>query len=168
MAAIDTLTGVPIVIDYDHSKVHKGKMYNVSQYYTAAAGATINMMIVAGADELHAKLAVQSTGQCLVKFYGGITSSANGTTCTVINMNRNSTNTTTAIAFYNATWSTNTENLLDTVLIAGGNIPAARIGGEARQNTEWELKANTKYLVSLVNQAGATITATINAQFYED
>jgi hypothetical protein len=163
LAAADNVS-----IDYNHYKVHDGQMYSANYSFGITTASNLDIMIVTATDEPHIVLEVEGTGQALIKFYEGITSSANGTTIPVYNFDRNSSNTTTVAFFQGSTWSTNSEVTLKTIIMPGGSTPQTRIGGQSRTGIEWELKASTKYLVRLANQAGTTNTVSFNAEYYQE
>ncbi len=162
----DTLAGgAQVSIDFNHYKVHDSEMYLAGQYFTVTAASTKEFMIVTGSEKVHAAFDVATSAQTLIKMYEGITTSSNGTSVTVYNMDRSSANTCAAVFFHTPTWSTNSE-----VLILSELSPVAAVGtthlGTVKDG-EWILNSSTKYLVQLTNQSGSTITSTLNMSFYE-
>lgn len=163
----DPKTGADAVIDFIHTKVHAGKLFNVTYYNTIGSGNNQDIMIVSGATDAHIVVGVNCSGAGVVKLYEGITSTANGNTIPAYNMYRNSTNTCATAFFSGPTWSTNSEKLLSAIYLPGGASPTTRIGASTRAETEIVFAPSTKYLLRFENQAGATNTATFNIQFYE-
>lgn len=165
----DRYTGSEKIIDNAHYMIHDGSVWGVSQYYTAPAAAVINLAIntTNTSNNVQCSFSVESSGQALLKFYEGVTVSAAGTTITAYNFNRTNSGTTCSPKFfYNATWSTKTETLLTTELLPGGSVPPTRVGAVSSSD-EWILSPSKRYLIELTNQAGSTITATINIKFNE-
>lgn len=168
MSVKDNSHGCQVTIDFNHYKVHAGEMFSATYSATITAGANQDIMIVTGANDPHVNFNIAVTGQGLFSIYEGITSSANGTTLTVYNMNRNSANSCTLVMFSGPTWSTNSEKLIYRAIMPGGASPTTRVGGVTRPGTEWELLPSTKYLVRIANESGSTNTSSVNIEFYED
>jgi len=163
----DPKTNIDIIMDYNHYKIHDSQMYNISFSDTIAAAATKEFYMYTGTGEPHIKFDVTTDGQAKIEMYEGITVSANGTSVTVHNMHRDSTDSCAAVVFAAPTWSTNSEILLAVDLIPGSGKNASQIGSTARVDTEWIFKSDEKYLLRITNQAGSTITAYVNCEFYE-
>ena len=96
-------------IDYNHYKVHDEKMFSANYSFGITSASNLDIMFVTSSNTAHTTLEIEGTGQALVTFYEGITSSANGTTIPVYNFDRGSSNSTTMALFYGSTWSTNSE-----------------------------------------------------------
>lgn len=166
--AVDPQTGSDIVIQFEHYKVHDSEMYSTGYYFTVTAASTKEFLMVASASaDPHVVFGVAVSGQSLVKLYEGVTTSVLGSSVTVFNMHRDSSNSCGSTFFHTPTWSTNTETLLTTELLPGGDKNQTRVGSSARQTTEWILEESTKYLIQITNQAGSTIGASVGIQFYE-
>jgi hypothetical protein len=154
-----------VSMDYGLYKVHDGGMYHIVCTNSLAAAANLDMMFYHSTASLHIDLEVGCGGAVTARLLEGITSSANGTTLTAYNMNRNSTNSTGAYFWQAPTWSTASEKTLVNKYI--GATSGEKIGMGVRKDVSWDLIANTKYLLRITNSSGATITASINGEFYE-
>lgn len=165
--AKDKTTNNEIVIDAVHYKVHDEQYYNITYSNTIASGGTTEFYINTGSGKMHATFNIACSGGAKARLLEGVTTTANGTLVKTYNMHRSSTNSCTSISYHSSTWSTNAEVTIYSSLIAGGVNPGNLFGTEARPGTEWILKASTKYLIQIINQAGATITAVLNTEFYE-
>lgn len=157
--------GTQVQIDFNHYKTHDSEMYIAGQIFTVTAASTQEFMIVTGSDTMHIHFDIPTSAQTLVKIYEGITTSANGTSVSVYNMDRASSNTCTATFFHTPTWSTNSETLLLTELTAVSGVSTAKIGNY--KDGEWIFNSSTKYLIQLTNQSASTVTSTLNLNFYE-
>lgn len=158
-----------VTISFEHYKVHDSQMYTAGYYFTITAASTNNFMIKTGSGEPHTVLQVAVSGQALVKLYEGVTAGAGntGTAVDIFNLHRDSSNSGTVLCFRDTVWSTNTETLIAVDLLPGGNHPTSRIGTSSREATEWILEENEQYSLEITNQAGATIGASVNIEFYE-
>jgi len=159
------MAGDNVPIDYNTYRVHTGKMYHVVCSNSLAAAANLDMMFYNSTASIHGEFEIGCGGAVTVKFYEGITSSADGTTLTAYNMNRNSTNSSTSYFWQGSTWSSTSEKTLVNKYI--GATSGEAIGMSVKDRVEWNLIANTKYLIRITNSSGATITASINGEFYE-
>ena len=159
-----------VYINYEHNQVHSGQMYSANYYATIKAASLFNMQFVTGSLTSHAELHLAVSGQSKIRFIENITNTAApgaGQTITVFNMKRTVTNSCTAKFWHSTAWSTNTEAVLVTELLPGGDHPTSRIGSSSRSGAEWILKPLTNYLIEIANQAGATIGASLTINFYE-
>lgn len=165
--AVDKDTGANITMEFNHWKVHDNEMFECSFYDSIAAAGTQEMLIVTGASEPHINFMISVSGQALLKLYEGVTTSALGTTLTAYNFQRSSSNTPDAAFYDGPTWSSNSEIIIFTDLIPGGDKNVSQVGASMKKGTEWNLKANTKYIVNVLNQAASTIGSDIACEFYE-
>lgn len=161
-----------VTMDFAHYKVHDSQMYEANYYFTITAASSNNFFIKTGSGEPHVSVHVAVGGQTLVRFYENISISAGntGTAVPIRNLHRDSSNSGTVLCFRDTVWSSGAGSntvLLSTDLLPGGDHPTTRIGTSARDNTEWILKSNNQYAIQLTNQAGSTIGASVNIEFYE-
>ena len=162
----DIVTGQDITIDHSVHKVYDGQMFLSSQYLTiAAAGVAEVYLKTRSAYTTYCNVEVVTSGQALVKLIEGITTSVAGTSITTVCMFRSKTDSCGAHGFYAPTWSTNTEVTLVTDITGVGNKVSSDFS--VGENKLWAMDGDTKYLVQVTNQAGATITTSINFNFYE-
>ncbi len=165
--AVDKDTGCQVGIDFVHYKIHRGQVFLASTYNTIASGGTSEIYLLTGAKDTHIVAEVNASGSAKVTLYEGVTTSVNGTTLTAYNLYRNSANSCGAVLFVGPTWSTKSEIVIFQDYIAGGDSQQTRVGGMGRIESEFILKPSTKYILRLTNLAGATNTASVNAEFYE-
>jgi len=166
----DDITGALSTIDTVHYEVHEGETFQ-SSYKSPDDGAiadnaSLDMLLVTGANYAHLTFSVAAGGDCEVLFYESTVTSNDGTALAENNMQRYSTNTATVTATYTPTVS-NVGTLLHNSLQPGGRGPQAP-GGTSRAETEWVLKTGTKYLIRATNRAGTAQPVSIVAQWYEE
>lgn len=144
----DSTTGALEVIDYAHHEIHSGSSFVYTGYATLAASAVQNLLIITPDTTKWAHFTghVQTSGEATVAFYEGATVSANGTTTTPYNRNRNSA-TAPTLAIYTGPTVTGDGTLLYSGLIGSGRS----FGGQVREEAEWILKQNTIYLLRITS-----------------
>lgn len=162
------IDGASVVQELEHYKVHKGDMFSWTYSATIASGNTQNLAFRTGTKCQHTVFDIQCSGAATLNIYEGVTCNSYAGTITIYNMNRESSKTTTATAFNNIAFSTNSEKLIHVVYLPGGATPQTRAGAGGRQNTEWIFNENTNYMLQFVNLAGANNVETINLQFYTE
>ena len=149
-------------VDIPFYQVEDENMYAITHYATVTAASTYELDVVTGAVQTPAYLEVVANSQCLVTVYEGITfTGALANSVTIFNMNRTSANSCAATAFHSNGWSTNAEVTLKQDLIMGDKY-------WSETKLRWILQSSTNYVVRVTNQAGATIGATYNINFYEE
>lgn len=157
-----------ITLDWVHYQVHIGMMYTTEHTASVANTNSLDLLITIGDNEFHATFAIQGGGQMTAYLYESPNASG-GTPLTLYNMNRDSSNTSTVTVAHTPTVvSTGTTAIINGRLIPGGTSAPTRLGGAARENTEWILKPGLKYLLRLTNTSGGTITENAVLQGYEE
>lgn len=163
----DPISDISVGIDIAHHQLHEGESHQYTYGPAAIAnGATLDHRLVVGnlaatTRTPHVVLELDSTGECWLYLYETPTTTVNGTQQTAYNRNRNS-----------ATVPNMTIWLAPTVTVAGTLLSAwivgsgEKSGGNGRDSIEWDLKANTVYLVRVVAKNGNNIA--LRAQWYED
>jgi len=154
-------------IEIEHSKVHQGKFYFVTDYDTSVDTASPKYWHVKTPDSatrIHCVLAITTNLGAVIEMFENPTLTGNGTALTVNNADRNSANTSSCLFYYDPTASA------DGTLLqkdrTGTYQPVTRLGGHIRQATEFILKQNTSYLVKVTPDADDT-EVSFNAEFYE-
>lgn len=165
--AVDKDTGCQIGIDFVHYKIHRGEMYLASTYTTVTSASLSEIYFKTGPIDMHVVAEVNVSGAAKISFYEAVTTTADGSSITVYNLYRNSAKSCGAVFFGGPTWSTKSEKLIFVDYIPGGDTVQTRVGGTGRTNSEFILKPNTKHILQIQNLAGTTITASVNAEFYE-
>ena len=161
----DSVTSIPVVMDYNHYKIHEGEIYTTSYYWTALADAGSAMMhgsIPAGF-EPHGEFAVNIGGNCKFEIVEGGTLTG-GTALDAFNRNRNAAVLSVGtIAYHSGT-------------IAGGSViyTAYEPGGEknfatgngSREESEWIFKEGVLTTFRATNISGGAINLSMNCTFY--
>lgn len=166
----DPISDIPVVIDYPHHQLHEGETHQYT--YPPAALANGNnldfrLVVPAGLDPTietpHAVIEVEATAETWVYLYEAPTTTDNGTQQTSQNRNRNKTATVPGSSVWLAPTVSVVGTLLSAWIIGAGN----KTGGGTRESLEWDLKANTVYLIRVTAKAtGDNVCARVI--FYED
>ena len=150
------------VVDIPFYQVVDENLYAVTHYATVTAASTYELDIVTGSVKSPIGIEVVASGQCLVAVYEGVTfTGALANSVTVLNMNRGSSDSCAATFFQSNAWSTNSEITMYQDLIAGDKTYSDL------NKVRWVLQSSTNYVVRVTNQAGSTIGATYNLNFWE-
>ena len=160
-------------IDAVHRMIHEGFAYHASGKATAIAdGATLEMLfkVPAGTFPHFHKVRMQyGAGDVEMDAYEGTTVSADGTSITAYNLNRNSSNTPNMTAFHTPTITAD-----GTKIHAQWAPPTASgTGGsqegvvDVTQGEEWILKPDTNYLFRITNNSGEIISIGYEIMWYE-
>ena len=146
------------VIQWEHWKVHQGKMFTVGfRDAELADEGYLSILITTGANGFHFAASLLPGGASVVHLYEAPPDVSGGTDLTAYNMARYSTN--TLLTTFKHTPTVTNEGSDDLTgngrFVPGGDKNQTRVGGEARQGTEFVLKSNTEYLLRLQNVSGA-------------
>jgi hypothetical protein len=160
-------------IDIVHDHVHDGRMFSVS--YKPADGspiadnADITFGISVGARFPHMFWGSSVGGEAEIMAYMGSAFSG-GTSLSRFNMNHNQNLFIPTTSFVLAPSISGAGTLFSNYMLPGGagaGGSVTRVGGSARDQTEWILKVNTKYLIRLFNRSGGAIYMSLIVTFYE-
>ena len=177
VVAIDDTTGAILTVDTVHHEVHEGEMFHTEHTFASVNNsASVDVLFVTGADvETHATWEVMAGGQVTVYLYEAPTLTEVesvpqvGTAVTAYNMKRSSANAPDSDYYYTPTVSaTGSTVLINGRILPGGTSPTTRVGGGIRNNTEWILKKNTRYLLRVTNTSGGTIAINTVLEWYEE
>lgn len=170
VAYVDSFSGAVGSIDQEHLQIHRGVTYTISRQVTIddSGGATPTYEFLASVPAStypHFRhIIVQSDGgPFVVELYEGTTTSADGTSITPYNNNRNSSNTSSTACYYGPTITD------DGTLIEAFLAPSTKGSFGSDGANEWILKPSTKYMVRITNNtAGAgTSEFVVNINWYE-
>jgi hypothetical protein len=162
---IDVATHCLTTIDYAHHEVHAGSSYYYHDVVQIANGGTLEYIITTPNTTSWAHFGFEANftdGAGTIEIYEA--GDRNGTTLqTVFNRDRNSLNV-AAVTVHKA----QTGGTTDGTRIAWKRSGSGKvISGIAGTNEERILKQNTKYLVRITNNAGATNWTTVIFRWYE-
>ena len=167
---MDTATRAQVIIPVVHHKVHDSAMFT-SSYKSdddspIADDAAIRVYIITGAVLFpHYVFQVSAGGDAEVQFYENTTASPNGTPLAEVSLNRAQLGIATMQTLHTPTVTLPGDRLL-TAFLPGGTFPRAG-GGIARTDAEWILKRDTRYMIVLINRAGAAQPLGIVQTWYE-
>ncbi|NIM21907.1 MAG: hypothetical protein GTN64_05740 [Candidatus Latescibacteria bacterium] len=163
------------VIEGAHLHAHEGEAYEGGYVFSgvADAGQVRMVMIPNDTDEpAHLFLSAVAGGRGILHFFEAPTIIASGTFVGGENLNRQ------LASAQPADWLTyrdpsigNVGTELHVGLIPGGigaNPVGSRAAGTVRAGLEWVLNTGTAYLVTIQNQAGATIPVQVILEWYEE
>lgn len=137
-----------------HNEVHVGGTFNVSSVFTGTAAVDILIDATAATTSLHANFGIDSDQAATTTLFEDVVVSANGSSVPVVQLNRDSANTSNVTAFSGPT-ITSPGTTLRTVFTPTG-VGFANGGGTGstdgptRGGTEWILSAGKKYLFRMV------------------
>jgi len=154
----DAGTGAVEIVDYAHSEVHSGNHYIVRNTASLAKNGTKNILIITPNTSrlAHMLYGYEANDAAVVgQFFEAPTYSSAGTLDGARNRNRNFTDNNTTLV-YNDPVITTTGLLITQKSVGSGRTS----GGGFRENTEIVLKANTAYLLRIVE--GNVLATNIN------
>lgn len=148
---IDKTTRMLTTIEYEHYEIHDGDLYQTGSYTTIDDGNT-RMYLLTTDDTTnwaHMVWEIDGTAVTTIEFYEG-TARAGGTPMAIGNRNRNTADHhTTLITHTPGAGADGTLIYSEKFGLAAGN--QARQVGESRQDVEWILARNTKYLLKITS-----------------
>lgn len=162
---IETTTNSVKTISYAHGELHSGSHYVVRNAANLAKNTAKDILIVTPDTTrwAHMTIGVESNDSAVETYlYEAPTTTANGTLDGTRNRNRNYTDDNTTLVYENPT-VTATGTLLAKVILGSGKAT----GGGARDNEEFVLKQNTKYLLRIVEPNVAATNINWNLDWYE-
>jgi hypothetical protein len=160
------ISGAIIQINLEHSKIHKGNGWEVSiETGSISQGANFDVLFKVNEGRPHLRQygATVSDSPATIRLYEAPTVTADGTEQTTRNRNRSQSDL-NGVQVYTGPTVTGTGTRLETVSIpSGGNKIGGNIGSFYE---EWILNEGM-YLLRLTNGSNSSITAVINAFWYE-
>lgn len=149
-------SGFLVTIEAAHSRVHRGFEWTISDSSSiATAGESSTLMIVTGDTTVHAVFSVGANLGGIAILTEGCSYSAIGTMLYASNFNRAHQGDTYGARIYDNPTLSSYGTLMQQVNVGGGS-PAARVGGQSRESTEWVLDPNTLYLLRFIADSNAT------------
>ena len=156
--------GAQITIDTYHHELHEGEAFGVEHVYSGVVdAANADMRLTTGDMQPHILFEVATSGKAEVKFYQDAVLGT-GTAQTVNNRDLAKANLTGVTCGVSPT-VTSVGNLIFDEVLPGGTKNAS-VGGSTSTRDEWMLKANTVYLIRVVNKAGSANDISIGASGY--
>lgn len=158
-----------IAIAVEHARIHEGRLFTGGKMWDStakvASGSTVDLLITTSASKRpHFVVVVESGGDAEIYVYEN-TVATGGTTCTMVNRNRNSATTCEAVVVHTPT-VTSVGTLIDSSLLAGGGGKKST-GGDGGFGGEFVTAYSTAYLVRVKNTSGASQPMNIVAWLYE-
>jgi len=150
---IDEYTRASVNIDYPHHQIHDGNSYFAEVINTEMSTDDTLMLMLVTADSndwVHLIWGGNVTAEALVQFYEGVTYSSAGSAVTIVNRHRNSAATSATVAKKDPT-ITDYGTLLTTLFCGTTGLHLTE-SSNSRNENEWILKPNTKYLLKITAQ----------------
>lgn len=163
---IDPYTRGQVQLAYCHHEIHEGNLFYIERVDATMVDTNkIEIVIVTPNTTKwpHAFIGVSVTGASTLQIYEGVVTSADGTAMTEANRNRNSSAEATVVVTHSPTID-DVGTLLQTKY-CGATGKFSADGEDQRNENEWILKQNTKYLLRLT--ANAEIKGKLFCNWYE-
>lgn len=155
-----------ITVDYAHHEIHEGNHYVAFHNSTLGNNAKyqllINTPIASTGKSIHLVIGTRGSAESNIVFREGTTVSNVGSAHSLVNRNRNSSNTAGTIITLAPTITG-----LGNVLMESHFGSGPQVGGEDRGMNEWNLLPGTFYLVNAISE-GASNDLSIVLDWYED
>lgn len=158
-----------VTITHLHYKIHEGRLFRATGYKgDVVNNEIINLAVVSSNHNLHVYLEINVSGNSTFSRWRNPVWTNSGRKVDVAQKNSTSTNTSSAMFFFNPVITNYGQNPYDPIFINGGT-GAGRTGSSYRTSEEQILASNTIYLISISNFAGTgTWPFSIEATFYEE
>ena len=149
-SSYDKTTLAVTTIDYEHHEIHEGKHfkggYGVSDD-SLQTDDIVSILFTTSDTNIwaHWSLTATATGYAKIELYENPTITASGTSVTIWNRNRNSSNSPTVILSHSPTTSGSGTKMVTKMI--GGTGFKTTIGDEHRGHSEFILKQNEQYMV---------------------
>lgn len=148
-AAAGTGYGYLISVMLEHHKIHEGIHYTTTDYDNDVDIAVPKYWHIKtpATGFMHMTWRVKSTLNGLVELFEAPTTTADGTSLTPRNNNRNSSSTATLQVFYDPTVTVDGTRLDVDTIGSDGTNPVGAEGGDMERVHEWILKQSASYLI---------------------
>jgi len=169
----DELTNFHTTIDGDHAYIHRGRKFNATIEQDIAKNSTYKISFVSPTtiSGLHANwrpaLFFSSLSLLYVRVYENIASTG-GSAVTPINMNRTSDKVAIAVVKKGITADVSSATPIKAYMVGSGGGPNARSGGASGAEEEIILKAQTEYIIEIVEPDTAATKLMLQLRWYEE
>jgi hypothetical protein len=158
---IDAISAGRPGIDHTQTTIHAGKSYHAQVNGTLAAASTISLLVtVPATGTYHAVFKIKCNTSATAGLYESPTLCA-GSTITVYNRNRNSTNTSSMTVKSDPTVATTGSIILDLYTIGSSETTVSEVNGKG-----WCLQNSATYLYKVMAVGGSNII-TASVDWYE-
>lgn len=163
-AGVDIASSGLKTITVPHSRIHGGMSYFHEDFVDLGAGASRQFILAVPdtATRIHFLFQIDFESESSVTLTEGVSTDADGTAITELNRSRNSANTAELILTHTPTNPTG-----GIVLNNSQKGSGKQTGGTQRGAFELILKQNTKYLISITNQAATASLTNWLFDWYE-
>ena len=161
----DSIVGALATIDIIHHETHEGKTF-LATFFSASynSGTTMQILLRTAAKYAHLTVYAASGGDARLTFGEAPTVTLVGSVLGMFNMNRPNVIAPTVLAYHTPTTAGGLA-LLDELMPGGRG--GSSTGATVRPQSEWILKANTDYVLTLTNLSTTAEPGSITCQWYE-
>jgi len=157
-------------IEREHYEIHEGNHYKCQDYDDDVDSGVSKFWHVKSPNtsiRVHLCYKIITSKNGLLEFFEDATFSNSGTTLTVFNNNRNSTNTTTTEIFKDPIITASGTRIDVNVLGTDGTGVAGAVGGSSKRTDEIILKSGTSYILKITALSNDTRISSCFS-FYEE
>lgn len=153
-------------IESIHRHIHLGEGFKHMQRYSIASTGTLSLLLKTGSKVVHFMPVHYCANQddLEIDFFEAVTVSGNGTPELAVNLNRLSSNVPT-LELYREPSGLSTASA--TALFKSGILGEKKAGGEVENLLEWVLKKETRYAMTIKNNAAQTAKLLVQWYWYE-
>lgn len=144
--------GYPVNVNIEHHKIHEEVHYTTTDYDSDVdiAGPKYWHIKAPASGYMHMVWRVKASLNGLAELFEAPTTTADGTSLTPRNNDRNSSNTATLQVFYDPTVTVDGTRIDVDVVGSDGANPVGAEGGDVEREHEWILKQSTAYLIKFI------------------
>lgn len=156
--AQDIITpGADVIMSLLHSHVHTGDIFSATYYDTDVdiASPLYIYIVTPASTGVHFEYSITSSQPGRIQLLENIGQSDPGTGITAVNLNRNSSNTTSTAIYYDPTVTGDGTTIQD-LWLPGTAHPVFSGASATRKGLEWNLKANEEYFVKFTTDVDNT------------
>jgi len=158
-------------IDRVHAEVHNGDLYSITAYGTLTANQIMRLLLDTKTKNQHFYGEVYTNGPAIINMYENCFASTTAGLIDISNKNRTSSNVAVIKCYSTVAITTNGTMLINAMIVGntGGGVGLNVVPSNTnniRNNSEWILKNNTNYLLSITNTASAGIFFNFIAETY--
>lgn len=167
----DTLTinnGGAVIKNYMQYKTQVGEAYLAAKMFIGVANnAYADIRVYTGSNvEPNMGMTISADGKCYITIRKDATYSASGTAVTTINLNANSSNTSSCSILYSPTISNSGTLVYETLLPAGKG--SKTVGAELQSRAEVIFTPSTDYLLRVQNVSASSGDISVDLVYYEE
>jgi len=159
--------GRGVIIDAVHHEIHEGEHYYTANYFSLAASGTADFCLIIPNDlAIHMVFSITTSETTTLEIYEDADFATDGTAITFFNSNRNSSNTTSLLAYQDSTINSLGNKIYGKKVMANSNARREEVGNFG-EHEELVLKKGSKYIFRMTNLATGSNDINYLASYYE-